>query len=395
MANIPPTDLPSEGATSPRSDPSGMAPSQIWFRGRLVSSDEYFRTSRDAPVGQKPILPTTFERVESSDSDRVYPVIVPDRNQARSQTLISDHASIPGVLEDCGLEDKFSKRLVVCSFDIGHDHYETGGTSCGKPGCPRHWKTWARRGADRIGRVLAGYRDASKGRQHPRHTILSISDEDPIVKKRAGKTDRENLRFFRRYFIDRAIFLGGRGGSLCIHLWRTNDLVPENIGGSRRWDWVRNRSDWRNYVKFSPHAHVIGFGFYKRCGKGDFLYKNMAALKDRDAVESVAYYQLSHAPIGVGNAVVYWGCCSPERLQISKNFKGKSDTWVSSEPVHCSKCGAPVIYSDGGDQYFRRRSYAVYTIVPKSEIKKKPPKGSTVSNRSSEIWGSSGAPNGR
>jgi len=363
-------------------------PSQIWLNGAFVSSSDYF---------QKPILPAASGRTESSDSDRVYPVIVPDGILARSTSPIINSATIPGVLEDCNLEDKFSKRMVSCSFDIAHDHYEVGGSSCGKPGCPRHWKTWARRGADRMGRVLSGYADAKrrqkKGAYHPRHTILSISDDDPIVMKRLNDSDRKNLRFFRKYFIARAASLGGRGGSMCIHLWRTNDLVPINIAGSRKWDWVRKQENWRDFVKFSPHAHVIGFGFYKKLGTGDFFYKNMAALKDRDAIESVAYYQLSHAPVGVGNAVVYWGCCSPDKLKISKNFRGKPDTWVSPEPVHCMKCGAPVVYADNGDQYFRRRSYAVYEIVPKSGIKKKPPNKLVVSARSSEIWGSSGAPN--
>jgi hypothetical protein len=53
-----------------------------------------------------------------------------------------------------------------------------------------------------------------------------------------------------------------------------------------------------------------------------------------------------------------------------------------------------VVYADSGDQYFRRRSHAAYEIVLKSEIKKKPLEKLSVSTRSSEIWGTSGAPNG-
>jgi len=282
----------------------------------------------------------------TTTSRPLYPVIVPDANRA----------IIPGVGADCGLEDRYSKRMVLCSHDPSHSHFEVGGTSCGNPVCPRHWSTWAGRCADRVGCRVWGYKEASKGRHNPRHTVLSIKDDDPLIEARADHTDRANVKYFRKYFAARAVSLGGTGGSIVIHLWRTNEETPDNFEGSTRWDWVRKQSNWRDFIKFSPHAHIIGYGFYSRPDPGDFSYKNFPALPDRDAVESVAYYQVSHAPVGVGNAVAYWGCCQPGYLKVvSKGTERKG--------VCCAECGAQLIYEDNGDIYDRRVSWAVYRIV--------------------------------
>lgn len=278
--------------------------------------------------------------------ESLYPVIVPDANSA----------IIPGAGADCGLEDRYSKRMVLCSHDPSHSHYEVGGSSCGKPDCPRHWRTWACRAADRLGVRVWGYKEASKGRHNPRHTVLSLADDDPLVDKRVSHTDRANVKYFRKYFAARAVSLGGIGGSVVIHLWRTNDNVPHNIEGSTRWDWVRKQLNWREYTKFSPHAHVIGYGFYAEPEPGDFSYKNFPALRDRDAIESVAYYQVSHAPVGVGNAVAYWGCCQSGYLKVVSK-------WHESRQVYCADCGAHMVYEDSGEIYTRKRSMAEYRVV--------------------------------
>ena len=309
----------------------------------------------------------------------MYPVIVTDTHSAL----------IPGVGDDCGLEDRFSKRLVCCQNSCSgvvtsspminlsgissrspaekkHDYYEVGGTSCGRPGCPRHWKTWAHQGADRIGCRLEGWKIASKGRHNPRHTVLSLNDDDPIVLSRIGKSDKANVRFFRKYFIKQAFELGGLGGSAVVHLWRANDDVPDRVDAERKWDWIRKKGYfWKNFVKFSPHAHLIGYGFYQEPEKKVFWYKNFPALEDRDAIESVAYYQLSHAPVGVGNAVVYWGCCRPGYLNVVTRFDGKKAKGYEHKSVFCKMCGALMVFDDCGEEYLKKRSWAIYEILDK------------------------------
>jgi len=309
--------------------------------------------------GTRGSVPLPLPRARVTD---LYPVIVPDDTQA----------SIPGMGADCGLPERFSKRLVICSGDPTHKHYEVGGSSCGKPTCPRHWETWGRRAADRGGRVLWGYKAASKGRHKPRHTILSEDDTSPLVLKRASFSDKANIRFFRKHFIRKALALGGTGGSIVVHLWRTNDMVPTWIEGSRRWDWVRSKGTaWRAYVDFSPHAHVTGYGFYQEPEPGDFSYRNLEHLDDRDAVESVLFYQLSHAPVGAGcNALTYWGCCQPGCLKVAV-VNGKKQQWKEHVPVPCGTCGLPMVYADSREEYLRTRSCAVYIIVTPPPRKKK------------------------
>lgn len=344
---------------------AGRAPPNIFLNGRYVYFEEWKRSH-----GIK-------------DSNAVYPVIVPDATLTTNSQVFLNPGILPGTGKDCGLEDKFTKKHVECSSDPDHDHYEVGGTSCGRPECPRHWKTWARRASDRAGRILWGYKTASKGRHNPRQTVLSIDDDDPIVKKREGKSDKSNLVFFRKYFIKKALKLGGAGGSITLHLLRTNDELPNHIPDERRWDWIREQNGWRKYTKFSPHAHIIGFGFYSEPVKGDFSYKNFDALEDRDAVESVAYYTIQHALVGIGNVISYWGCCQPGCMKvISKGTERK--------PIFCKKCGAPMVYAEDRDEYSGRRSWAVYEIVEQKPRKKK--NKPIKIDRTALIWGPAGIP---
>jgi hypothetical protein len=181
--------------------------------------------------------------------------------------------------------------------------------------------------------------------------------------KRVSFSDEANIRYFRKYFKEKALALGGAGGSIIIHLWRTNDDVPEWIDGKKRWAWVREQGlRWKDYVKFSPHAHVTGYGSYRVPLKGEFPYKNFPALEDRGAVESVIFYQLSHAPIGAGpTAISYWGCCAPGYLKVAV-VDGRKQEWTECVPCFCEVCGLPMIYDDG-EEYVRKRSCAIYEIV--------------------------------
>jgi hypothetical protein len=174
---------------------------------------------------------------------------------------------------------------------------------------------------------------------------------------------------------------------MVVHLWRTNDDTPDWVVDSKRWDWVRKQPNWRSFIKFSPHAHITGYGFYKEPEKGDFSYRNFPGLKDRDAVESVVFYQVAHAPVGIGNAIIYWGCCQSGFLKAT----AKGTEHVS---VYCPECGGFVVYQDTNEEYRRKRSWAVYEIVKPPPRKKKKVWWKTTSAKAARIWGSAGAPVG-
>jgi len=286
--------------------------------------------SRDTPAG-----PVALDSDFSQEDTSLYPVYV-----------TSNHLlNIPGVLADCGKIDTIYTRRVVCSKDPSHFSYIKSGNSCGSPGCPRHWVTWARQAADRVGMRIEGFRQASKSRYPPRKIILSIEDDNPVLKTwRARGGEIGAVKKARSYFIRQAEEIGCKGGSMVIHLWRTNEKVPGYIEGQKKWDYVRSQgARWREFVKFSPHAHVVGYGYLKKPDKDKFEYKNMGPLNTRDEVEAVSYYNLSHAPIGKGiTAVIYFGCCSYGKLKCL--FK------IVTHPFSvCPECGSYLVFEDCGE----------------------------------------------
>lgn len=247
--------------------------------------------------------------------------------------------NIPGVLADCGKERSVYEKKIICSKDPSHFSYIKQGNSCGQPGCPRHWVTWARQAADRIGCRVDGFQKAAKYRYPPRKIILSIDDEDPILKTwRAREGDQGAVKKAREYFKKKAAAIGCTGGSLVVHLWRTNDNVPGYIQGQKKWDFVRSQGkNWRNFVKFSPHAHIIGYGYLKRPDQDKFEYKNMGPLATREEIEAVSFYNLSHAPVGPGlTAVIYFGCCSYGKLKCEHKGTEHVDDL-------CPDCGALMV----------------------------------------------------
>jgi len=269
--------------------------------------------------------------------DTLYPVIVPSNNSS----------TIPGVLEDCELPESYFTRKIICPVDGNHFSYTKSGTTCGKPTCPRHWKTWALRAASRAAMRVNGYREASHKQYAPNKVIFSEDDESPLVARwRAIEDPVKQIQAMRAHFVRQALAAGVTGGAIVVHPWRTNDHVPSYLEGERRWDWVRKQgAAWIKYVKFSPHAHVTGYGFLKPVMKGDkFRYKNMGHIDTVDALESVLYYNLSHAAIVKGtNALSYFGCCTCGKLkQVGKVVR-------MSAPVVCPECGAHCVYEDSWD----------------------------------------------
>jgi hypothetical protein len=316
-------------------------------------------------VGCSPASPREAGRggggVDDQQETALYPVSVTSNNLL----------NIPGVLDDCGKDDSVYTRKVICSKDPSHFSYTKSGNSCGRPGCPRHWITWARQGADRIGCRITGFGQASRTRYPARKIIIDHDRDDSIVKKWFAldpKYEKIILLRARKYFIARAADMGCIGGSLVVHLWRTNENVPEWIEGQKKWEWVRNKGHlWRDYVKFSPHAHIIGYGYLKPVKKGgkEFLYKNMGPLRTRKEIEAVTFYNLSHAVVGPGvAAVIYFGACSYRMLKpVGKIIKEHYDEL-------CPDCGAVMVFEDSWDsisgQYLRtverKRSVGIFQI---------------------------------
>jgi hypothetical protein len=278
----------------------------------------------------------------------LYPAYVPSNDLPLNQTLISGMGIKTN--ESCG--DGIYKRLVHCSKNSEHDHYAIGGKSCGKIECPICWTQWAHRGADRISCRVDGFRQFA--RAPPRHIILSLNEDDIPFDELLMMTGKKALDTLKRVFLNKAELYGVTGGAMVTHLYRTNDLVPRDIPGIKKWEWVRQqgRENFFKYVEFEPHAHISGYGYLVQPKKGEFLYKNKGPLQTRDDIERWAYYSLSHASIVEGKtAVIYFGDCSNRKLKPVWIHRMKTE-------LRCDICGAVMIYDDFNEVALITRTFA-------------------------------------
>ena len=284
--------------------------------------------------------------------DDQYPASVPSTDLTINDVLIAGLGV--KTADSCG--QSIYTRMVHCSKNPEHDHYQIGGSTCGDPECPVCWSMWAHRGADRISCRVQGFRQFT--RVPPRHIILSLGPDDVDLPKLCEITAEKALEILKKVFKKKAESIGVIGGALVVHLWRTNDKVPRNVE-VKKWQWVRlqGSGSFKDYTIFEPHAHIAGYGWLVTPEKGEFLYKNKGPLKTREDVERWAYYALSHCPIIPGKkGVIYFGCCSYNKLKPS---------WMNrvSVDLRCEVCGAPMIYEDNGEVALMRRTYATWIFV--------------------------------
>jgi hypothetical protein len=87
------------------------------------------------------------------------------------------------------------------------------------------------------------------------------------------------------------------------------------VGGSMIWHPFRERDNGTWY--FSPHFHILGFGWVRNVAEGfmkdGWLVKNIQDGKEERSIFRTAMYQLSHCGIdskGKYRSVSWFGCCS-------------------------------------------------------------------------------------
>jgi hypothetical protein len=126
------------------------------------------------------------------------------------------------------------------------------------------------------------------------------------------------------------------------------------------WRWVRSQDNWPDLVEFSPHFHLVAFGFLtdapaiekktKYKGGPGWVFHLIRDLEDQADVQLLNLYLLSHTADDVDNpaasdkregsmvVVTWWGCLSPSYLHCIESS--------TEDPVTCPVCGAPHVYYD-------------------------------------------------
>jgi ribosomal protein S27E len=164
--------------------------------------------------------------------------------------------------------------------------------------------------------------------------LLDEYEDEPIVLYRKAKT----------WLKKQALALGVVGGCMIIHWYRASDEFKQDTfeQSLKTWEQIRSLGDsWIEMTRFSPHAHIIAYGYLSKPADRYDVYKNKGPLKDRDNVEACAYYALSHCALPIkGQSYFYFGSCSNRQLKC---------TWSghTTAPLLCPVCGACLVYPDG------------------------------------------------
>lgn len=211
--------------------------------------------------------------------------------------------------------------------------------SCGRSSCEICWPTWANRAAERIADLLQGYSEASGTLYPPWH--ITISPDDAGLYSESSDTMRQLTKKARKM----VEVLGVKGCVVIIHGYRIKKEKMREVNdgatsaGVNRYRWCFDQDRPRDYLYFSPHFHLLGWGylmqsddFHEQTG---WIYKKHKTRPLSD-MEKTAYYLLSHAWLfGTGtNAYRYWGALSPTRLGVKREN--------SYQIEKCTICGRPL-----------------------------------------------------
>lgn len=281
--------------------------------------------------------------------------------------------SIPGTTkqkdEHCGDVLKW----IACSRDPTHwkqplvEH-------CDRVECPVCWTYWAAKQSKRMAGRLRGYVADAQERligydwhkanaQNLRH--WTFSPKDGVI---PPDMDYDRIKQIGKKIIERA---GSTGGVFGFHPFRVRPDIQIRLHNRLRltrlssedkeikfWEAARldllDLGSWREYVYWSPHFHVAGFGFlqdartfHSETGWVYKLIRNVNIKKERtpdgvkDDIASLCFYILSHSGYQWTKKIPCWfGCCTPNNLKK----KGKE---VPSEfdglKIVCPKCQAAIV----------------------------------------------------
>jgi len=193
--------------------------------------------------------------------------------------------------EDCG------KWLTKGCLDVfAHKNTEYSGKvfiktfqkSCYRADCEVCFKKWMAREANKATRRIEKYEELSK--QLAKHIVISVPSW--LHYKPVKELRKESYRILK--------LVNCKGGTLIFHPFR----------------YHKDTNSWY----FSPHFHVIGFGWITNVEeiyrKGGWIVKNKGV---RDSVFATFYYQLSHAGVKKGVHTLTWfGDLSYSKLKIEK-----------------------------------------------------------------------------
>lgn len=218
---------------------------------------------------------------------------------------------------------------------------------CYRPDCPRCNRSLALKNARRIASRIVGASNLFGYKA--RH--VSISPPPGLMVEFGA-----SLSLMRETFRTVALACGLHGGALVVHGWR------EHNRGTGDWYW-------------SPHAHVIGWGYLRRENvPGGWVVRVLRKLEasgpftEREIIERCVAYELDHAAYVPRRAMHTWyGSASYNRMVTRY-----SSVWEQSR---CEVCNAPEVKhvkADNGERVLI--AYMVkswYAVCERREVRRK------------------------
>lgn len=209
--------------------------------------------------------------------------------------------------------------------------------SCGRSGCKTCWPVWAKRASSRAADRLRGYLDASKTQYVPWH--ISLSPPAGLLESQVSMQKLLDLAH------DQSKILGITSVLVIAHGYRIRDKYRGVVNrgakeaGMNRYRWCMAQPDPRKYLYWSPHFHLMGWGYLMDAdqyhkGTG-WIYKKHKT-RPLEHIQKTIYYLLSHAwQFGPGkNTYRYWAGLSPTKMTVQESI-----TW---EIERCSVCKGPI-----------------------------------------------------
>ncbi|MBA7583688.1 hypothetical protein ES708_25635 [subsurface metagenome] len=269
---------------------------------------------------------------------------------------------------------------------------------CKRSTCPVCFHSLIGRGAESAQSRIMGYYNAQladnpaggsrRGRVRlPYHAVLSLPEDQYCP---SYVSEKEEMKRLKDIFRKQALKMGSTGGTSVIHVFRIkwgykrllNELATRlNKSGERTpsggryklYDALRTLPNWRECVYYSPHVHIIGYGYLQPSNELEdgWVYKKIInrPLKDGEDVRHLISYLLSHAtPVSGMHTVTYFGVCSYNKLVIV-------DKQYFHEPVLCPNgCSCELVYADmDGIPYPHMETYLRMRVIITYRMAGEPP----------------------
>jgi hypothetical protein len=261
----------------------------------------------------------------------------------------------------CGTSRPDAEGNVAACANNPYGHEIVGlPNTCKRRGCPECYPHWSGKAAKRVSQTINGYllatvpetlktalKDAlaglSKGNTSPdewkqlaeiqgvldrasshlaRHIVISppreaivdiVQRTESALVKRGIDIEKNSIRYrneFHRVFmkkyrrkLDRIARSAGLYAAIevthNIRLKSDKESMKADLRcSSNRYREVLDQPGWRNGVKFSPHSHLMAWGFLEEADKfhertGGWIYKNLGEITNASGLTE---YLLSHAP---------------------------------------------------------------------------------------------------